>query len=229
MIRQFTKGRFEDSVVKRGRQKDPSRGEIPPTRSLSLSAFSFRDSLMMAWSSVVCLCFCLLLIVLTPWNAHAQPLSKGRMLPAITLDLSADNSAKEQLGVKSGKTCTLTAIPCELLVIEVFSLYCPICHKNAAAIKSIFRHIEQDPGLKKQIKMIGVGAGNNLKEAGTFKEHFKILFPVFPDPAYAIHKQLGEPRTPATIITDNRGKVLHLHHGVIDDPESFIQLLKSMI
>jgi len=150
------------------------------------------------------------------------------VLPRITLGVPLDESAKEYLGVKKQKLCTLTAIPCKLIILEIFSLYCPICHKQAPVIKSIYKYIQQDPELYKNIKVIGVGAGNNLREVSTFKEHFKMLFPVFADHDFSIHKKLGEPRTPATIVVNSKGKVLYVQSGEIEEPEKFIRLLRNL-
>jgi peroxiredoxin len=151
------------------------------------------------------------------------------VLSKITLGVPVnETTAKEYLGIKNKKPCTLSAIPCKLIILEIFSLYCPICHKQAPVIRSVYKLIQQDPELQKNIKVIGIGAGNNLKEVGTFREHFKMLFPLFPDPDFGIHKKLGEPRTPATIVVNSKGKVLFVHVGAIEEPEDFVQILRNL-
>jgi peroxiredoxin len=178
------------------------------------------QSVLIAWIFIICACL--------PSFAEASNLETGTVLSKITLNFQADESAREYLGLKNQKTCSLTDIPCKLIILEILSLYCPICHKQAPVMKSICKYIQQDQELSKNVKVIGIGAGNNMKEVGAFKEHFKMHFPVFADHDFSIHKKLGEPRTPATIVINSRGKVLYVHSGQIEEPDRFKQVLREL-
>jgi len=157
----------------------------------------------------------------------AEKISPGTTLPAFTLSAPDDPETKQYLGLKNLKSFTLSQIPAKFLLIEFFSLYCPICHKQAPAANKIYKVIRQDPALNKDIKMIGIGTGNNQREIEAFKTNLRVPFPLFTDLDFKIHKKIGEPRTPFTILTTNKGKILLMHSGVVEDTDEFIGKIKK--
>ncbi|OGW36880.1 MAG: hypothetical protein A2Y97_06040 [Nitrospirae bacterium RBG_13_39_12] len=144
------------------------------------------------------------------------------------LNASDSVEATQYLGIINLKSFTISQIHAKFILIEIFSLYCPICHKQAPIANKLYKFIEQDPELSKDIKMIGIGTGNNLKEIGVFKTKFHVPFPVFSDPDFSIHKKIGEPRTPFTILVNNKGKVLLTHSGVVNDLDEFFSKIKKL-
>jgi hypothetical protein len=158
-----------------------------------------------------------------------QSISPGAILPAIQLNISDVDGAEKYLGVQNPKLSTLSQIPCKLLLIEVFSFYCPICHNQASFCNRVYKSIQQDPSLRNEIKFIGIGAGNNMREVEAFKANYKVPFPLFPDADFLIHKKLAEPRTPFMLLVDKKGKVLWTHHGVMENFDGFLGLLKKYL
>lgn len=169
--------------------------------------------------------FSLIFIMFYP-SQDSKALTADKSLSKIILNLNNDPSTQKYLGLQQNKPFPISHIQAEMILIEVFSLYCPICQKQAPVSNKIYRYIQQNPELSKNIKMIGIGAGNNQKEVSVFRETFRVPFPLFSDPDFAIHKTLGEPRTPATILATKTGKILSFHSGVIEDVEGFIEELK---
>jgi thiol-disulfide isomerase/thioredoxin len=169
--------------------------------------------------------FSLIIFIFCPFQ-ESNALTNEKNLPQFTLNLNGDNSTQKYLGLKNNKSFSISSIQAKLILIEVFSLYCPICQKQAPIANKIYKYIEQNAELSKDIKMIGIGAGNNEREVGVFRETFRVPFPLFTDPKFVVHKKLGEPRTPTTILTTNNGKILSVHCGVIEDVEEFVKKIK---
>lgn len=151
----------------------------------------------------------------------------GKSLPQLTLNTPNSAEEKQYLGLKNLNSFTISQIPSKIILIEVFSFYCPICHKQAPIANKLYRLIQQNPELSKDIKMIGIGAGNNRKETEAYKTNFRVPFPLFCDPDFKIHKKFGEPRTPLTILTNRNGKVLLTHFGVIEDVDEFLSKINK--
>lgn len=169
--------------------------------------------------------FSLIIVIFCP-SRESKALTVEKSLPQFTLNLNGDSSTQKYLGLKNNQTFSISNVQAKLILIEVFSLYCPICQKQAPIANKIYKYIQQNSELSKDIKMIGIGAGNNQREVAVFKEAFRVPFPLFNDPDFVVHKKLGEPRTPATIITMKNGKILSIHYGIIENAEEFVQKLK---
>ena len=94
----------------------------------------------------------------------------------------------------------------------------------------LYEIIEKNQDLRGKIKVIGIGAGNNEAEVKIYKDTFKVPFPLFTDDDFAIHKALGQVKTPYFIgvkIDDNGNhKVFYSKLGAFKKAEEF---LKSMM
>lgn len=88
--------------------------------------------------------------------------------------------------------------------MDCLSIYCPICQTHAVKFNQLYELIRGDRFISKNIKMIGIGLGNNSREVTYFKKYFNVSFPIIPDPDYKIHKALNETRTPLLAIIDKR-------------------------
>ncbi len=135
----------------------------------------------------------------------AQVLSKGE---------------KVYLGLPQKKSFSFKEIRGELILVEFTSTYCVACQKQAPIFNELFSSIEKDPKLKGKVKIIGVAAGNNFREAEIFKKHYGIPYPILSDPGFDVHAAVGSPRTPFTIWvrkdTQGRGVVVSTHLGLMD-------------
>ena len=151
-----------------------------------------------------CLTAGLLLVLgltLIPFGqAAAAPLAKGEPFPAITLPIPKDAEEKNYLGLTGSGVFKITQVKAQALLIEIFSMYCPYCQKDAPRINELFQAIERDPELKGRIKILGLGAGNSAYEVGVYKKTYNVPFPLIPDERLALHQALGETRTPYFIL-----------------------------
>jgi len=169
--------------------------------------------------------FSLIIVIFCPFQ-ESKALTVEKSLPQFTLNFDGNSSTQKYLGLKNNTSFSISYIQAKLILIEVFSLYCPICQKQAPIANKIYKYIQQNAELSKDIKMIGIGAGNNQREVDVYRETFRVPFPLFTDPDFAVHKKLGEPRTPVTILSTNNGKILSVHYGVIEDVEEFVKKIK---
>jgi hypothetical protein len=88
--------------------------------------------------------------------------------------------------------------------------------------------IEDDPGLSKDIKMIGIGIADDQKKVEAFKTAFRVSFPLFPDKEGTIYYALGKPSFPSMFITSTSGKVLLHHLGLIEDFDGLLKEIREI-
>jgi peroxiredoxin len=153
--------------------------------------------------------------------------------PAGRLDFllpAPDNAGHRQyLGLSTDKPFSLGQIKARVVIVEIFSMYCPVCQREAGNINAVFRLIQSRPELKDTVKLIGIGAGNSAYEVDFFREKYSIEFPLFSDTDFSIHKKIGEVRTPhffCLSLNGNNGfSVFYSGTGAIETPEAFLQTL----
>lgn len=142
---------------------------------------------------------------LTQVAADKKILAVGGQLPATSLTTPKDQFLRDYLGLNNKESFSLSEIKSEILIIEIFSMYCPHCQKDAPGVNELYELIESDKKVAKRVKLIGIGAGNSVFEVGVFKKKYKIPFPLFADKDLTIHKELGSVRTPYFIGICNQG------------------------
>ncbi len=162
-------------------------------------------------------------------NAKTPPLVGG-VLPNIYLTVPKNDKERIYLGL-SGEYFKISQIKARVVVIEIFTMYCPYCQRAAPSINQLYASIEQNPALKGKIKLIGIGAGNDNHEVGIFKVKYNIPFPLFTDQEYFIHNRFGQVRTPyfiaININRDGSHNVIYSRLGAIEDVDQFLtQIIK---
>jgi thiol-disulfide isomerase/thioredoxin len=117
------------------------------------------------------------------WSTFAadKPPQKGETLPSIQLPVPKSLVEKSYLGLSREGSFTIPQIKARVVIIEIFSMYCPYCQKDAPGVNELYQLIEKDPDLKKDIKLIGIGAGNTSYEVGVYKKTYTVPFPLFSD------------------------------------------------
>jgi hypothetical protein len=152
---------------------------------------------------------------------------KGDTLPSFALQTPESAKAKEYLGLKQ-PSFRLKDIACRLLLIEIIGVYCPQCYQQAPIFNTLFNRIEKGK-LKGQVKMLAIAAGGNDNEIKYLYEQVQYSFPVVTDERFEVHKLLGEPRTPFTLLVDPEGKVLYTHMGIIENVDAFLKLINESV
>jgi peroxiredoxin len=170
-------------------------------------------------------------VVAQPVLAAGQP-KPGEKLFDFTLPVPADRADRNYLGLSGwGKTFKMADIKANLVLIEILSMYCPFCQKEAPIVNQLYEAIEKDPAAKGTIKIIGIGAGNSSYETEVFRKRYNVPFPVFPDTDYDIHKKCGEVRTPFFIAVrlnpDGTQEVGYAKLGGFGEIPAFLEMLKK--
>jgi hypothetical protein len=163
--------------------------------------------------------------------AAAGPPAKGEPFPAVTFPIPPDTNDKIYLGLTGSGPFKITQVKARAVLIEVFSMYCPFCQKDAPGINELFRAVENDPELKGRVKIFGIGVGNSSYEVGVFRKTYHVPFPLIPDERLALHKALGETRTPYYLLVrldqGGSGLVTYSELAGFKGLESFLEILRK--
>lgn len=166
-----------------------------------------------------------------PAYAAKEPPTEGGMLPVIKLPIPKSPKEKNYLGLKGEGSFTIPQVKAKVVLIEIFSMYCPYCQKEAPKVNGLYNAIENNSDLKGKIKIIGIGAGNTPMEVNVFRKKFQIPFPLFPDVDYSIHKVCGEVRTPyfigIKINEDGSDVVIYSKLGALQEINQFLELIRN--
>lgn len=163
----------------------------------------------------------------------AETKSDIELLPDIILTVPENKADIEYLGLKgeAGAPFALKDIDADILMIELFSMYCPYCQQAAPTVNELYEKMEQikQPDLK--LVIIGIGANNTDLEVDTFRKGFDILFPLFSDPDMSIYNKLAGAGTPGFIgcKKDGEKNVIFFRKsgGFTDHVEFLNKLLRS--
>jgi len=160
------------------------------------------------------------------------PPVKGAVLPEMNLLVPENAAHRNYLGVEGGTFFKIPQIKARVVIIEIFSMYCPHCQREAPEINRLYSIIEGNPDLKDKIKLIGIGAGNSSFEVGVFKKKYNVPFPLIPDEDFSIHKCIGEVRTPyflgVKINDDGTHQVFFSKLGGFKGAEPFLDLMLKL-
>jgi peroxiredoxin len=160
------------------------------------------------------------------------PPDEGANFPDIGIPVPASAEAQSYLGLNATGTFKVSQVKAEMVIFEIFSMYCPHCQREAPSVNELYRLIDSRADLKGKIKIVGIGAGNSSFEIDLFKKKYNIAFPLVPDPDFSLHRALGEVRTPyfiaVKISADGRQKVVYSKVGSPGDPGPFLESLVKM-
>jgi peroxiredoxin len=122
-------------------------------------------------------------------------------LPTITLRVPDNDAYRDYLGLKGdiGSEFTLEDIDADILLIELFSMYCPFCQEEAPLINELFHAMEEYSRPDLKVKIIGLGANNSEFEVDHFKSTYNVRFPLFADQDMSMYNALEGKGTPGFI------------------------------
>ncbi|MGC8660488.1 MAG: peroxiredoxin family protein [Desulfomonilaceae bacterium] len=155
------------------------------------------------------------------------------ILAGLKFDAPESLVDKKYLGLHDGPDFRLVDIRASYIIIEIFSMYCPICQRDAPVINQLHDLILKIPTLENNVKIVGIGAGNTPYEVSVFRKKFNISFPLIPDDNLAIQKALSQNiRTPTFIVgklsRNGKIKAVFTRVGAIKDAGEFLKELLAM-
>jgi len=165
-------------------------------------------------------------IISSLYAAAAQPPVSGEIMPALKLAVPAEREHRAYLGLSAGESFEILQIKADVVILEIMSMYCPFCQKEAPHVNELYRLIQGNSKLKGRIKLLGIGAGNSSYELKVFREKYQVPFPLIPDRDFQIHLSIGEVRTPYFIgirIEKGAGRVFYSKLGGFGDAGAFLE------
>ncbi|WP_045222945.1 peroxiredoxin family protein [Desulfonatronum thioautotrophicum] len=169
--------------------------------------------------------------LLFPIQSLAQegPFNPGDHLPIFSMTAPESAAHRNALGLSAeATTFTLADVDAPAVLIQIFSMYCPICQREAPEMNRLYELL-REKGLADQITILGLGAGNSDLEVQVFRERYSVPFPMISDPDYILHQAFHGVGTPYYILaqpTDSAetGHVVRLSHlGAFDSAEIFLE------
>ncbi len=165
--------------------------------------------------------------------AQAALPAVGGPPPELGLPAPEDPAGRAYLGIGDRSAFSYADIAGDGLIIEIFSMYCPHCQREAPLVNRLHERILQRPDARDRLRLIGIGVGNSGFEVDYFKKTYDIAFPLFADGDFVLHKRFGEARTPYFVVVALKGEkapaVVFSRPGGIGDPDAFLdQALKLL-
>lgn len=153
--------------------------------------------------------------------------------PDITLTIPDNPDQVKYLGLKgeAGTPFKVSDIKADILIIELFSMYCPYCQKAAPAVNELYKLMQEKTKPNLKLVIIGIGANNTDLEVDTFRNTFNIEFPLFSDPDMTNYKALAGKGTPGFIGSqkdkDSNTIIFYRKSGAFPDTAEFLKNIIS--
>ena len=183
---------------------------------------------------ILCLSVFLMILILATAIGAAEnsPPKVGSVFPEIELLKPNNPDHLKYLGLSGSGFFKIQQVKSDVVIVEIFSMYCPYCQAEAPNVNRLYASIEGNPALKNKIKIIGIGINNSLFETDIFKKKYKVEFPLIPDGDFKLHKIMGQVRTPYFIVVKLSGgkspEVIYSRLGALENNDLFLaQIIKS--
>lgn len=177
------------------------------------------------WTGMITVIF-LIPLVSSARDTLPEP---GGTLTGMNLEAPLDPAGRKGLGLDDAMDrFSLSDLKADLVLMEVIGVYCPQCYKQAPGFNQLHDRLNRGKN-RGRVAMFALAAGGTGPEIEQLIQSGQYRFPIVGDARYEIHKLLGEPKTPFTIICRPDGSVLYTHLGVISDIDGFYIRIKEFL
>lgn len=164
----------------------------------------------------------------------AQSETADSLLPDLVLTVPQSEEHRQYLGLKKepGETFSITEIDADILLIELFSMYCPFCQEEAPAVNILHQAMQDYSESGVSVKIIGLGANNSEFEVDHFRTTYDVKFPLFADKDMSMYNALEGKGTPGFVGCkkgqDSEFAIVLKKSGGFHHPDDFLlELLKK--
>lgn len=130
------------------------------------------------------------------------------------------------LGI-SGDTFTLAGVQADIIIVELFTLYCALCAREAPAVAELFNLAQKQSTPQRRIRVLGIGTGSSPDDVARFRQQHSVPFPMVPDQKASFARAVKMAVTPGFIAfkkqPDGSMITLHTRSGVLGPPERFLE------
>lgn len=154
----------------------------------------------------------------------------GDIFPGDDLLTPEEEAYQNYLGLDGSKeTFKLRDIKADYVLVQIFSMYCPVCQREAPAVNNIYEMIGQS-GSRDKLKLLGIAPGNSSFEVSVYREQYNVPFPLIPDGDYEWHKIMGEVGTPYFVLVElGTGEILMDNLGSFGTAQEFFEVIMDYI
>ncbi len=152
-------------------------------------------------------------------------------MPELSLITPESKVDREYLGLETQpqEVFHVDDIKADILVIELFSMYCPYCQAEAPLVNDFHELASAKKSEGITIKMLGLGASNTEFEVQQFKNIYQLMFPVLPDKSLEMYDKLKGEGTPGFVVVrlkeGEKPQIVLSRSGGFESAESFLATL----
>jgi len=165
--------------------------------------------------------------------AETKPMGFSVSFPNLSFEQVLSKEEQSYLEVPSNKSFRFQEIRGKLVLVEFLSVYCVNCQRQVPILNRLYFGIDNDRALRGKVKIIGIAAGNNLREVERFKKENNVAYPILSDVRFDAHAAVGSPRTPFSIWVRKEEKgggiVVSTHLGLMDSAEVALKETRAVL
>lgn len=161
---------------------------------------------------------------------HSHRLQPGEFFPPCLLTASDRQRDFAYLGIdQESADFFLADVRADLVLLKYYGEYCSQCVQDLPHYERLFTMIEDDTDL--DMKMIGIGVGNDQRSVLRFQRAHKVPYPLLADERRIIFNSVGGGEVPllylVRIMPEARVKVVFFHEGHVEDMDGLFERIKT--